>query len=117
MSHVARQIAALQGLIGSPSASCISCPAEAIATNKLGYMSSRSVTGVVLLKAAETCVTQQYPRLWFFMSGWFGASGSGLAYDDCEESSSQGTVICCCSDVVLLMLSKTLAWYQYCNLA
>jgi hypothetical protein len=80
-------------------------------------MSSRSVTGVVLSKAAETCVTQQYPRLWCFMSGWFGASGSSLAYDDCEESSSQGTVICCCSDIVLLMLSKTLAWYQYCNLA
>ena len=39
------------------------------------------------------------------------ASGSGLAYDDCDETSSQGTVNCCCSDVVLQMLSKTLAWH------
>ena len=69
-------------------------------------MCSRSVTGVVLSRAVKTLVFYQMVR----------ASGSGLAYDDCDESSSQGTVICCCRDVVLLMLSKTLAWYQYCNL-
>ena len=36
------------------------------------------------------------------------ASDSGLAYDDCDESLSQGTVISCCSDAVLLMLMSTL---------
>ena len=51
MFHVARPIAAL-GLIRSPSASCFSCPAEAIATNK----QYNSVTGVVLSRAVKTLV-------------------------------------------------------------
>ena len=68
MFHVARLIAAL-GLIRSPSASCFSCPAEAIATKLYEQPFCHWCCSI---KSSRDCCHQQYPRLWCFMSGWFG---------------------------------------------